>query len=59
MTDLPELMTVKEVREYLGCSNATVYDLIKQNNFPAFKIGNAFKIRKEDFISWINNQKIN
>lgn len=58
MNELPELISVKEMREYLGCSNQKAYTLIKSKDFPAFKIGTSYKIRKEDFIIWINNQKI-
>lgn len=56
--ELPELMSVKEVREYLSCSNQKVYALLKSKDFPAFKIGTSYKIRKDDFIIWVNNQKI-
>ncbi len=58
MNNLPELMSVKEVREYLGCSNAKAYELVKSKGFPSFRVSNAFKIRRNDFISWINNQKV-
>lgn len=58
MNNLPELMSVKELREYLGCSNAKAYELVKSKGFPSFRIGNAYKIRKCDFVHWVNNQKV-
>lgn len=59
MNELPELISVKEMREYLRCSNQKAYELIRTKDFPAFKVGSTYRIRKEDFIIWINNQKIN
>lgn len=56
--ELPELITPKEVREYLKCSNENVYTLLKQKDFPCFKIGRSYRIRKKDFIEWVNNQKL-
>lgn len=58
MTNLPELMTVKELRMYLKCSNANAYALVKSRDFPSFKVGNSYRVRKNDFIEWVNNQKI-
>ena len=57
MNELPELMTVKEIRVYLGCSNAKAYELVKRKDFPSFRIGNSYKIRKNDFVDWVNKQK--
>lgn len=59
MNVLPELISVKEMREYLGCSNQKAYELIRTKDFPVFKVGSTYRIRKEDFIAWVNNQKIN
>lgn len=58
MNNLPELMTAKEVREYLKCSNQNVYNLMKEKGFPSFRIGNSYRVRKDDFINWINNKKV-
>ena len=57
--DLPELMTAKEVKDYLKCSNENLYALLKTRGFPSFKIGNTYRIRKDEFIDWINKQKLN
>lgn len=58
MNTLPELLTAKQIREYLGCSNQKVYNLLKRKDFPSFRIGHSYKIRKDEFIEWINKQKI-
>lgn len=57
MNNLPELMSVKELREYLGCSNQKAYELCRKEKF-AFRIGKTYRIRKADFVNWVNNQKV-
>ncbi len=43
-----ELMTVKEVAEFLRVSNMTVFREIKAKKMPAFRIGRQYRIRKTD-----------
>lgn len=49
--------TVKEVQEMLGISRPTVYDLLQQNQFRWFRIGNKYCISKNSFDEWLD-QKI-
>lgn len=58
MNELPELMTVKELRDYLKCSNKNVYNLIKTDGFPCLKVGGSYRICKNEFIEWVNNQRL-
>lgn len=58
MEPLQELMTAKEVRDYLKCSNEKVYELMKSRGFPSFKIGRSYRVRKGDFAEWINKQNV-
>lgn len=51
-------MSVKELREYLGCSNAKAYELVKSKGFPSFRVGKTFKVRRNDLVKWVNNQKV-
>ena len=39
--NLPELMTVKEVAEYLHCDRTTVYDRIDDGTLKAHKLPNS------------------
>ena len=49
--------TVKEIQEMLGISRPTVYDLLQQNQFRWFRIGNKYRISKNSFDEWLD-QKI-
>lgn len=55
--DIPEMLSVKDVKEYLNLSQTTVYRLFRDSNFPSVKIGGIRRISKEDFLSWLENQK--
>lgn len=51
-----ELMTIKEVKEYLRISsNTTIYKLIALKSFPKLKIGKDYKIPKNLLDKWIEN----
>ena len=45
--ELPEVMEVKDIQQFLKISRNTAYDLIKRKEFPTLKIGRLLRIRKE------------
>ena len=48
-----DIMTLREVAEYLGCSKFTVYNLVKHGEFPAFRLGRDWRLRRSDIDKWI------
>ena len=56
MTQLPELMTVKELQNYLGIGKDKAYALVKSKSFPSAKIGGRYYVIKPDFVSWLAKQ---
>lgn len=54
---LPELITPKEVKAYLGCNDVTLYALLKQKDFPSFRVGKRFYINRERFIKWMERKE--
>ncbi len=54
---LPNLITPKEVKEYLKCNNTTLYSLLKQRTFPSFRIGKRYFIEEDKFIKWMENKE--
>jgi excisionase family DNA binding protein len=54
--NLPKLINVNELKEYLGCSTNMAYKLVKQRNFPSIKIGKRYKIMVEKIPDWLENQ---
>ena len=51
-----DIMTVKEVAEYLKLNEKTTYRLVSDGKIPGFKVGGAWRFRKSDIDSWIVEQ---
>ncbi len=56
MTQLPELMTIKELQNYLGIGKDKAYKLAKSKSFPSAKIGGRYYVIKHDFVVWLEKQ---
>ena len=54
MTD--EILTIKELSAYLKTSEKTIYRLLSKNEIPAFKVGVAWRFKKEAIDLWIEDQ---
>ncbi|WP_419582615.1 methylation-associated defense system helix-turn-helix domain-containing protein MAD1 [Thiolapillus sp.] len=53
---MDEILTIKEVAEYLKVNERTVYRLASGKKIPAFKVGNAWRFRKDEVDQWIKDQ---
>lgn len=53
---LPNFLTVYDIRDYLGIGQRQAYELVKSEGFPAKKLGNSYRIPKDDFLDWIKKQ---
>jgi excisionase family DNA binding protein len=58
-TDIPELLTVKEIQAKMRISKAGVYNLINSGQIPLIKIGNRKLIPKKEFLIWLKEQEVN
>lgn len=58
MIQLPELMSVKELQNYLGIGKDKAYELVKNKSFPSIKIGGRYYITKPNFVEWLGRQKV-
>lgn len=57
MTD--QILTLKEVAQYLKLAEKTAYRLAAEGKLPGFKVGGSWRFRSEDVEAWINDQKAN
>ena len=53
-----EVMNVKEVAEYLHCSQSTIRKLLKKKQIPSFRIAYRIFFKKDLIDLWISNQCI-
>ncbi|MDU8543834.1 MULTISPECIES: methylation-associated defense system helix-turn-helix domain-containing protein MAD1 [Pseudomonas syringae group] len=51
-----EIMTLKEVAEYLKLAEKTAYRLAAEGKIPGFKVGGSWRFRKEAIENWIDQQ---
>ncbi len=47
------VLTIKQIAEYLHVTERTIYNLLQRGELPGFKVGVAWRFRKEDIDRWI------
>jgi len=52
-----EILTLKEVAEYLKLAEKTAYRLAAEGKLPGFKVGGSWRFKREDVLAWIEEQK--
>lgn len=54
---MPEdIMTLREVAEYLKLAEKTAYRLAADGTIPGFKVGGSWRFRKTTIEDWIDQQ---
>ena len=51
-----EVLTIKEVAEYLKVNERTIYRLAASNDLPGFRVGNAWRFKRSDLEAWVLKQ---
>ena len=54
--DLPLMLSVPEVASVLGISRAGAYELVRNDGFPALKIGSRIVVPKDKLIAWVDEK---
>lgn len=54
----PDIMTIKQVAEYLQVDEKTVYRLAQKSEIPCFKIGYTWRFKKERIDKWIEEKDV-
>lgn len=54
---MPMVLTPSDIGDVLGISKNRVYELVHMGVFPSIKMGKQFRIRKEEFLVWLNTVK--
>jgi len=52
-----EVLTVRQVAEFLQMDERTIYKLAKQGDIPSFKVSNQWRFLKKDIESWVEQKK--
>ena len=51
-----DIMTIKELSEYLKIAEKTTYRFALEKKIPGFKVGAAWRFRKSEIDNWIDKQ---
>lgn len=51
-----EILTVKELADYLKIAEKTAYRFVAEGKIPAFKVGSAWRFKKDAIDAWIKSQ---
>ncbi len=51
-----DVLTLKEVAEYLKVTERTIYRMVADRKIPAFKVGGSWRFRLVEIDSWIKDQ---
>ena len=54
-----DLMTTKELAEYLQLDRMTIYKLLKSGDIPANRVGHQWRFFRADIDTWVRSQKVN
>ena len=57
MAKSKQVMTVKEIAEYLDVHPMTIYKYVQEGKIPAFKIGASWRIRIESIKKWMQENE--
>ena len=53
-----DLMTTKELSEYLQLDRMTIYKLLKSGDIPANRVGHQWRFFRSDIDDWIRAKQV-
>lgn len=56
LDNLQDVLTVKQLAEFLQVSERTIKRAIKEGDLKAFKVGRDWRIEKERVIEWLKEE---
>ena len=56
--DVPEVMDIKALAQYLGMGRSKIYGLIRQKKVPASRIGRQYRFSKVLVDAWLKERLI-
>ena len=51
-----DIVTVREVADFLKVTEGTIYRLDAESQIPSFKVGGSWRFRRTDLVEWISEQ---
>jgi len=57
MAESKQVLTVKDIADYLKMHPMTIYKYVKEGRIPAFKIGASWRIRRDSIQKWMKEKE--
>ncbi len=57
-SELPTIMTVREVAGYLRMHEMTIYRMARQGEIPAYKVGNRWRFNRTRLGDWLREHEV-
>ncbi|MBQ8195282.1 MAG: helix-turn-helix domain-containing protein [Oscillospiraceae bacterium] len=48
------LLSVKELRQLIGCGRNKMYEILATNTMPTIKIGKQYYVPRKEYEKWVN-----
>jgi excisionase family DNA binding protein len=56
ISEIREVMDIRQASEYLGISPDTLYKYASEGTIPAFKLGNRWRFKRSRMDEWMDDQ---
>ena len=53
-----QLLTTRELMEFLNLSRTKVWELVTKKGLPAFKIGGDYRYRRGEVLAWLERYRV-
>jgi len=53
-----QLLTTRELMSFLNLSRTKIWEMVKKENLPAFKLGGDYRYRRSEVIAWLENYRV-
>jgi predicted DNA-binding transcriptional regulator AlpA len=54
---MKDILKAEDIQEYLAISRSKAYSLLNREDFPTIMFDKTKRVRKVDFLNWVENQK--
>jgi predicted DNA-binding transcriptional regulator AlpA len=58
ISELPEVLEVKDIQSFLGIGRSQAYKLVKSNLFHAVTVGKRILVPKKSFLNWFEGNDL-
>lgn len=55
-SELPLVLTMRQIQEIIGLSRPKVYELAHTRGFPVIRFGRALRVPRDSFLRWLDQQ---